>query len=326
MDFAARLTKPVLPSSLFDAIVDSLASDANSDGMPPHEPSASAPASALPLAGVRVLLAEDHEINRMVAAELLRRAGCQTTMAVNGREAFEISGREAFDVVLMDCQMPELDGFAATKLIRQRESASSRPVHIPIIALTANAIKGDRELCLAAGMDGYVTKPIEPDELFKAIGQMVKSSGASRRAESHAPRSPEPSPPAGTLPVDFDSLRKRCMGNRELAVKVLESFVSSIGTCVEDLSTTLGNPDMSGAAAAAHKLKGAAANLSAEQVRRLAADLEDRIKSHSANEAQASFNELKIELDRLRDFVSTSLREVALGAKPPGPAPSIKHG
>jgi signal transduction histidine kinase/CheY-like chemotaxis protein/HPt (histidine-containing phosphotransfer) domain-containing protein len=377
LGFSACLTKPVLPSSLYDAIVGSLASNAQQKAASPNE---LIEVDHSMLGGVRVLLAEDHEVNRMVAAELLQQAGCELSMAVNGREAVDFSAREAFDVILMDCQMPEVDGFAATKLIREREKASARPTHIPIIALTANAIKGDRELCLAAGMDAYVTKPIEPMELFKAIGEALGQNRWPRRAaktpaEIHASQPASPSyaatvdpgsqtsaaqgpssaPASSALasaapasvahasvaqesaaesssvraspnqtaaqssgqpasdqspPIDFESLSKRCLGNRALAVKALEKFVGSLDAYVEDLSVKLRNPDLFGAAAA-HKLKGAAANLSAEQVRRLAADMETLIKGRSIDQAEASFNELKIELDRLREYVATSLKAVA---------------
>jgi Amt family ammonium transporter len=232
--------------------------------------------------------------------------------------------------------MPEVDGFAATKLIREREKAAAQPIHIPIIALTANAIKGDRELCLAAGMDAYVTKPIEPMELFKAIGEAlgpnrrVRGAGIAAAAQTAGRQTPDvqtpilQTPSAQTLagqtsaqpaaeqspPIDFESLSKRCLGNRALAVKALEKFVGSLDTYVEDLSSKLRNPDLSGAAAA-HKLKGAAANLSAEQVRRLAADMETLIKGRSIDQAEISFNQLRTELDRLREYVATSLKDAA---------------
>src|SRR5262249_36994747 len=118
------------------------------------------------LEGVRILLAEDNEINRLVACELLQQVGATVTIAVNGREAVEQALAGDFDVILMDGQRPEMDGFEATGAIRAAESADTRKLHRPIIALTANAIKGDRELCLGAGMDGYVTKPIDPMELL----------------------------------------------------------------------------------------------------------------------------------------------------------------
>ena len=167
LGFSACLTKPALPSQLYNAIVDSLAADEKHDKVAPAV--ATVPAQEVPLTNLRVLLAEDNEVNRLVASEILQQAGCICTMVVNGREAMDEALKNSYDIILMDCQMPEMDGFETMRLIRQAERASNDSVHRPIVALTANAIKGDRENCLAAGMDEYVTKPIEPAELFRAI-------------------------------------------------------------------------------------------------------------------------------------------------------------
>jgi len=173
LGFAACLTKPVLPSQLYKTIVESLSRGKKRESTNP------APAMSdnqVPLNGVRVLLAEDNEFNQMVAGELLKRNGCQCTLVVNGRLAVEEALRSEFDVILMDCQMPEMDGFAATRMIRQAEQSTKDSKRRAIIALTANAIKGDREECLAAGMDGYVTKPIDPKELFRTIRSLLPPS------------------------------------------------------------------------------------------------------------------------------------------------------
>ena len=130
---------------------------------------------------MRVLVAEDNEVNRLVASELLQLAGCHCTMvpSMAARRSMRRL-RNSFDVILMDCQMPELDGFEATRLIRETEQTELGRPHRTIIALTANAIKGDREQCLAAGMDGYVTKPIDPAELFRAIAEFISPERLAR--------------------------------------------------------------------------------------------------------------------------------------------------
>src|SRR5208282_1599786 len=125
---------------------------------------------------------------------------------------------ENFDAILMDCQMPEMDGMEATRMIRRLESELKAPRHVPIIALTANAIKGDRELCLAAGMDGYVTKPIAAEEVLTAI-QAVIPKGRSISAAASAAQKPVAVPAAqgagDSPPVNFQALRRRCMGNKK---------------------------------------------------------------------------------------------------------------
>ena len=123
-----------------------------------------------------VLVVDDSLVNRTVAAEFLAEMGCQISMAVNGREAVERVARESFDVVLMDCQMPEMDGFEAAQLIRQGEDAGAR---LPIVALTANAFASDREKCLNAGMDEFITKPLVPEELADVIARFAPEQASA---------------------------------------------------------------------------------------------------------------------------------------------------
>jgi CheY-like chemotaxis protein len=163
---AAHLIKPVKQSELFDAIVESLGvvHDAG-----PATGESSAPTS--PIQPLRILLAEDSFTNQRLAVGLLSKWGHDVTVAKNGLEAIAAFDAAAFDLVLMDVQMPEMDGFQATAVIREREAC--RNTRTPIIAMTAHAMKGDREECLAAGMDGYVAKPIRRDELQQAIEKVL---------------------------------------------------------------------------------------------------------------------------------------------------------
>jgi CheY-like chemotaxis protein len=131
---------------------------------------------------MRVLLAEDNAVNQRLAVRLLEKRGHRVAVAGNGREALDALEKEKFDLVFMDVQMPELDGLEATAIIREREKSSGR--HQPIIALTAHAMKGDREKCLAAGMDGYLTKPIRPQDLEEILEEYVaRLSAAAAPAE-----------------------------------------------------------------------------------------------------------------------------------------------
>ena len=280
---ATSLTKPVLPSQLYDALIVAMASKKavrSTGALPAVEPQASAP-----LAGVRILLAEDNEVNRMVASELLELAGCACTMVVNGREAVESALAQEFDAILMDCQMPEMDGFEATQKIRDAEAAQSRPARRTIIALTANAIKGDRERCLSAGMDGYLTKPIDPVELIETIRSFLPASRKSASAPAADaiplanPRAEVISLPAADPPVDLDTLQRRCMGNRKLAAKALSKFDENMNQEISALVQSVRQGDAKLAAASAHKMKGAAANVSAESVRRIVAELEGLAKA-----------------------------------------------
>ena len=163
----AYIVKPIRPSDLLDAIVNTLGISLEAPGAPAAPPESTGPRGP----NLRILVAEDNPINQMFAVRLLEKAGHSVAVANNGEEALIAVGREAFDLVLMDVQMPVMDGFEATALIRQQEKTTRR--RLPIVAMTAHAMKGDREKCLEAGMDGYVAKPVQREELFAAIAAAV---------------------------------------------------------------------------------------------------------------------------------------------------------
>jgi CheY-like chemotaxis protein len=160
------LTKPVTRDNLFKAILNVLGSIPEA---PASEQRASRPAARRPL---RVLLAEDNAINQKVAARLVEKQGHSVVLASDGAEALAAFERQPFDVVLMDVQMPVMNGYAATQAIRQRERATG--THIPIVALTAHAMKGDREICLNSGMDSYLSKPIQVQELAAVLNGVAQ--------------------------------------------------------------------------------------------------------------------------------------------------------
>jgi CheY-like chemotaxis protein/HPt (histidine-containing phosphotransfer) domain-containing protein len=367
LGFAASLTKPALPSQLYDAIIRSLA--ARDGGILPAIPKLASAADPARLDGVRILLAEDNEVNRFVASELLQQMGCHCTMVVTGRQAYDEALRGSYDVILMDCQMPELDGFEATRLIREAEKTSLPPTHRAIIALTANAIKGDRERCLAAGMDGYVTKPIDPATLLASIRAQLpkdrvekldreaaarsvatdsKTAGSITTApmasllasiRTQAPKGcvellsreasavpvtigpVEPSPTAqavepashsqADVPIDLATLQHRCRGNRKLAAKALKIFESTLGADVQALVNGVREGDQKSAAMSAHKIKGSAANVSAEHVRRVAGELETLAKTGNLSLAQTSLDQLLCEVERFEQYLETALVRLA---------------
>ena len=180
--FAAALTKPVRRAHLLN-VVASLAGAAPRPVRPPAPP----PDARVNL-GLRVLLAEDNVINQQVALGMLTRLGCEATAVEDGTQAIAAVEREQFDVVLMDLQMPNLDGFEATAHIRRREEQTGR--HLPIVAMTAHAREGDRQRCLAAGMDGYVSKPVKMSELARALAPWSKTPGAVDPVLAQSPDRP----------------------------------------------------------------------------------------------------------------------------------------
>jgi PAS domain S-box-containing protein len=173
--FAAILTKPVRQAHLSTALCTALGEE--------RRTASPAPAATRSL-GLRVLVAEDNPINRKVALQMLTRLGCQATIVDNGAQAVAALSRDAYDVVLMDVQMPEMDGYEATALVREREAGTGR--RVPIVAMTAHAMEGDRERCLAAGMDGFLAKPVKLVDLIAALEPWVRRSSAPRRPRADA--------------------------------------------------------------------------------------------------------------------------------------------
>ncbi len=173
---ARYVIKPIGQSELLDAIQQAVGSKPPAVA-PPSQPGTEIPLPKLPR-GFRILVAEDNRVNAMLAVRLLEKRGHHVQVAVDGREALEELKKEDFDLVLMDVQMPVMGGFEATAAVREMEKSTGK--HIPIVALTAHAVTGDRERCLASGMDGYVRKPIRPEELFEQIEALIPSVPLAR--------------------------------------------------------------------------------------------------------------------------------------------------
>ena len=242
---------------------------------------------------VRILLAEDNLTNQLVAKGLLGKMGLTADVAMNGREAVQRLTTQDYDLVLMDCQMPEMDGFEATRQIRDPQSAV-RNHQVPIIAMTANAMAGDQQRCLAAGMNGYVAKPVEP-ELFAAELQKwlpkTEEGNKNGKMESvvHDPDTALQPPPSavpaclrgetaatqGNLPVwDRATMLERLMGDESLAQTILQGFVVDLPQRLQALREVLASGQVEDATRHAHTIKGAAATVGGEAVRAMAAAIE----------------------------------------------------
>lgn len=244
---AAYLTKPIQASDLHDAICRVL----NGTAKPPS--GTSSPRAATPLAAraLRILLAEDNVVNQRVAVGLLVKRGHQVTVVNNGVEALAAFDRQELDVVLMDVQMPEMGGFEATATIRERERQRGR--HMRIIAMTAHAMTGDRERCLSAGMDGYLSKPIDPNMLYATLEH--EPGGAV------AVTAPDPAKPASG--VDRDALLARLGHDEELVADVIQVFLADCPDRLAAIRMAVEVRDAEQIRTASHALKGAAANISA---------------------------------------------------------------
>ena len=251
----AYLTKPIKRSELQAALLAILG------GSPGPELHASIGARSSLAAGVcplRLLLAEDNTVNQKLAVRLLENRGHSVVVACNGREALERISHESFDIVLMDVQMPEMDGFEATRRIRERERTTGD--HVPIIAMTAHAMKGDRERCLQAGMDGYISKPLRPSELFESVESLAVVDREGTRPSVAA--------------FDEAIALRSVAGNRELLGEIIEAFQEECPRLTTELAAAIVRGDTAAAHHVAHTLKGALATLGASEGSELAQKLE----------------------------------------------------
>jgi PAS domain S-box-containing protein len=299
------LIKPVTPSTLLDTIMEVLGEGGGFRGAP----RSSDEWKIKPVDGIRgahVLLAEDNKINQQVARELLGQAGVTVTIANNGREAVETLGAENFDAVLMDIQMPELDGYEATKTIRKNPDYAD----LPIIAMTANVMAGDREKCLAAGMNDHVAKPIDPKKLFATLVQWIPQ----REIDKKAAVTPAvvPAPADNALPDDLDGINieaglKGVGGNPNLFRKLLVDFYNDHRKDGQAIRDALDEDNLAMATRIAHTIKGVSGTIGAADLQNDAKHLEAALKAGNTS----SFEPLLSEFNRSLEHVMQGLAEMS---------------
>ncbi len=302
---AAYLTKPIMQTELFDAIVGVLERR-------PQEPPASARVTSSPVRAdgraLRILLAEDNATNQRLAVRLLEKRGHKVVVAGNGREALEVlekTGFDGFDVVLMDGQMPEMNGFETTAAIRAREEELGK--HTPIIAMTAHALKGDRERFLEAGMDGYVAKPIRAQELFQEIERCVPAQ-ASEPAEKSSP-APGAAVASGEAP-DRAAILARLDGDVELLGELVELFLQDCPRLFALMREALAKSDAETFERAAHTLRGAVSTFGAPAAVAGARRLEEMARKGDLAQAAEAVQALEAEIERLKPLLMELRQEV----------------
>jgi CheY-like chemotaxis protein/HPt (histidine-containing phosphotransfer) domain-containing protein len=294
----ATLTKPVRSSELFNCLVGGLTMT------PVTPPEPAAPTSATPVVNGRghLLLVEDNSINQLVATRMLAKLGYEVDVAENGLQAVEATERVAYDGVLMDCQMPEMDGYQATAAIRRREGDAR---HTPIIAMTAAAMEGDRDVCLAAGMDDYIAKPVRADTLVEVLERWVVP--ADREPAAAEPAEPEP---AALDAERFDVMRELDGGNGELLRLLATEFLSDARNQVGALREATAEDDPESVERAAHCLKGASSAIGAAGLSELCAQLEVLGRGRALSDAPDLLGRIDHELERVR----AALDEVVVGS------------
>jgi CheY-like chemotaxis protein len=313
------LLKPVNSSVLFDAIMQALGEEAQVVSQAGRQNEQIAE-ELNAISGARVLLVEDNEINQQVAQEILQGAGIIVTVANNGQEGVDAARQNQYDAILMDIQMPVMDGLTATREIRKEQNF----MDLPIIAMTAHAMAGDEDKSLQAGMNGHVTKPIDPDQLFATLRKWIKPAAeravaskslpaSGESPDLDAPLEPDQMVPAeDDLPVTLPGFNlaaglTRLMGNKKLYRKLLLDFGANYGGAGSDIRAALKDGNFDQAHSLVHNLKGLAGNLEATDLQAAAVAMEKLVKGQTAE--TASDEELTQKLVDLE-----SALEQALGA------------
>ncbi|MGB0911665.1 MAG: response regulator, partial [Nitrospirales bacterium] len=325
--FGVYLTKPVRKHQLFQGLT-MLMGKASEIGDPPPLVTRHSLKSNTGKKDRKILVADDHRVNQELALLMLKQIGYSADVVANGLEAIEAVTRQPYDLVLMDCQMPEMDGYEATRKIREveslkREAKESGPYplplipHIPIIAMTANAMQGDREKCLDAGMDDYIAKPIKPKQLAEALDRWLLEAVAEKDEAvtyevKDGPQDPmnesqraydEPCS-SPSYPIDVATIAEwRRLGGEDFMARMLKQFVKDATQCVAKVEAAVEAGNLSALSEAAHGLKGICQNTGAYRLARLAEYLERQCEDDSLEMAKGKLTGLKAELEAIDQVV-----------------------
>ncbi len=271
---AQFVRKPVKHSELFGAVMKVLHLEPAGKDVPLADKMRAVVHGMPAPKPLRVLVAEDHPINQTLVTELLRARGHFYAVAGNGLEVLRMLDEAGYDAILMDGQMPEMDGYQATREIRRREQGTGR--HIHIVAVTAHAMQEDRDLCIIAGMDDYIAKPIEPDELFACLELPWSGKRQAEGAEAGAP------PQAQVF--DLDAAMTRMRGKKALLAQMARAFVDEVPDAVRELRAAVASGDAVRIERSAHRMKGAAATLTGDAVAEAAVALERLARERAAGD------------------------------------------
>jgi two-component system sensor histidine kinase/response regulator len=295
--FAAYLTKPVKSAQLRDCLALAIGSKSPVSGTPSGSIITRHSVVEAKKHKIRILLAEDNFTNQKVALHILEKIGYRAEAVANGQEVLSALERNSYDLILMDVQMPELDGFETTMAIRRKEKEMGQ--HIPIIAMTAHAMKGDRERCLEAGMDDYICKPVQPKEVIAAIERRLREAPAATPEVSRARI------PKGKEVFDKKSLLDRLGGDEQLFTEIVKAFLEDAPLQLEKLKQALQEGNSVGVERQAHLLKGAAMNMGGKEMQTVAWEMEVAAKDADLSRAQSLVEKLDPAFERLKEVLST---------------------
>ncbi len=297
----AFLVKPVNPSQLLYGVLTALGFDMKQPA-PASGPAPSGAASQL--RGARVLVVDDNAINLQVASEVLARAGVKVELADGGADAIRILSQASFDAVLMDIQMPDMDGYQTTAMLREKNQYTT----LPIIAMTAHAVAGYREHCLAMGMNDYVSKPIDPDTLYDVLAKWVNLPDQLAAPASTAALAADAAESTLDLPgIDVAGAMARLGGNEAIFLRLLTIFVEDFSAAPRALREAIDAGDLARAAELVHKVRGASGNLSANALYRSAGELERALLGRQQGRIDGLLNAFAADFDQVLDAARSTI-------------------
>jgi len=305
------LVKPINPSLLYDTIMEIFGKEIKeevSSKSPVPEQISDKSQELKSINGARVLLVEDNSINQQVATELLEQAGFVVTVANNGREAVQAVNKSEFDLVLMDIQMPEMDGYEATQTIREESRFDS----LPIVALTAHAMAGENEKCFKIGMNDYLSKPIKTEDLYKVLIKWIKPG---KRSVSVSKESLPTKEDYDKFPLELPGINlseglKRIGGEKKFFKKLLLEFYNDYRSAAQEIKEALSNGQKEYVRRRAHTIKGVAATIGADHLRKNASDLEEAFVHDIQGDKQNLIDELSKSLAEVLKSIGTMLAPV----------------
>jgi signal transduction histidine kinase/ligand-binding sensor domain-containing protein/DNA-binding response OmpR family regulator len=247
---------------------------------------------------LRILLAEDNLVNQKVARGALEKMGFKVDIVNNGADAIAAWKTDRYHIIFLDCQMPVMDGYQAAREIRRIEQGLR---HIPIVALTADAMKDAEQNCREAGMDEYLTKPFDRKQLRETIERLLPASMSEPPGASNGSSTPQPH--TGDAPVDWERLMKVSDGDEDFAQDLVQLFIESGDAALRDITVALRRGDLATVGRVAHSFKGSSANIFAQPASTAAARLEDAARAGNANELSVLEEQLRLEANRATDFL-----------------------
>jgi two-component system, sensor histidine kinase and response regulator len=297
--FGGYLTKPVKASALFDCLRMVLGGSGTPTGRRPRTLVTEALLDRSSRKPARLLIAEDSEANRKLIRRVVQRAGYECDEVANGQEALLACEQRHYDLILMDCQMPGLDGYAATRELRRRETGRK---HTVVVALTASAMKGDRERCLEAGMDDYTTKPIVRDSLLALIERWTQQRAGKAESEPVATAASATAPEAGSTsaPADLEALTALVDGDAGVLEDLVKTFIAESQSRLKGLRQALRDSDAAVVSRLAHGIKSTALNLRASELSALAQEIESLAHREDLNSVAQLYGRLVREFAKVR--------------------------